>query len=217
MTLEKSNQTVEEVQAVRDRSLKEAYAIHDIGYEIIVNQLNQHGFTVEDHGDDARDADEILYGDGPDLEVLLDGERVAYIEIKTKEQAEWFGRCNLRHFKEYVNFSNEVSVPVFIWFGLVDAEDNICKRSGFFAVEDTDQIDGDVQDVETEYAFYESDIQHVSETNGETVLKVSHSDIINITRGDQIVETIPSVHGNEVVCLDENQLRSTPYILSQLK
>jgi len=217
MTLEESDKTVEEVQAVRDRSLAEAYQPHDVAEEILTQRLERHGFDVIQHGDEARHADQILFGEGPDKEITYNGETVAFIEVKSKEQAEWFGRCNLRHFKEYVNFSNEVDVPVMIWFGLVDAEDNICKRSGFFEVEDTDQIDGDAQSVETEYAFYESDLEHVSETNGETVLKVSHSDIINISPGDQIVETIPAVHGNEVVCLDENQLRSTPYILSQLK
>ena len=217
MTLEKSNQSVEEVQAVRDRPLKEAYQPHDVAEEILTQRLERHGFDVIQHGDEARHADEILYGEGPDKEITYNGETVAYIEVKSKEKAEWFGRCNLRHFKEYVNFSNEVDVPVFIWFGLVDAEDNICKRSGFFKVEDTDQIDGDVQGTKTEYKFKVSEVDIVSKTDDKTVLKVSHSDIINITRGDQIVETIPAVHGNEVVCLDENQLRSTPYILSQLK
>jgi len=72
MTINESNQTVAEVNAVRDRSLEDAYEVHDIGYEICARKLTRHGFTVEDHGDDARHADEILYGDGPDLAVYDD-------------------------------------------------------------------------------------------------------------------------------------------------
>jgi len=218
MTLNESNQTVAEVQSVRDRSLEEAYEVHDVGYEICTRKLNRHGFTVEDHGDDERHADEILYGDGPDLAVYHDDELVAYMEIKTKESQEWFGRCNKRHFTEYVAFTDAVDVPVYIWFGLVDADTGICKRDAFIEVTDTDQVTGSVtMDTETEYVFLKSAIEHVDSTTNDELLKVSHGDIENIKRGDMIVDTIPNVHGNTVVCLDENQFRSVPYVLSQLQ
>ena len=104
---------------------------------------------------------------------------------------------------------------MFIWFALLDADEQTLLRDGFFEVEDTSQIDGEIK-TDTEYVFYEDSIEHVAETSEGTVLKVNHSELVNIERGDQIVETIPEVHGNEVVCLDEDQIRSTPYILSQL-
>jgi|APHM01.1.fsa_nt_gi hypothetical protein len=218
MTLEETNLTVDQVQSVRDRSLEKAYDVHDVGYEILVRRLQRHGFHVEDHGDDARELDRIVMGDGPDLRVYdeEDGDLLGYVEIKTKESAEWFGRCNRRHFNEYVNHENEVDVPVFIWFALVDADDNVCKRDGFFRVEDTDQIEGEVR-VQTQYVFEKDDLQDVTTTDdGRKMVKIDHSDIVNVERGDQIVDSIPEVHGNEVVCLDENQIRSTPYILDLL-
>lgn len=245
MTLEQSNQTVEQVQAVRDRSLAEAYAVHDVGYEILVRRLSRHGFVVQDHGDDARHADEILYGDGPDLAVYRVAEHVTpndsglgsmwintntgrfvsrrdahelvgYIEIKTKENERWFGRCNRRHFDEYVNFSREVDVPVFIWFALVDSDENRCLRDGFFQVEDTDQIEGEVIETDTKLVVDEDDIEPMDANDDRSLLMFSKSDIVNVSRGDQIAETIPEVHGNEVVCLDTDQIRSMPHILHML-
>jgi len=223
MTLEQGNRSVAQVQAVRDRSLEEAYEVHDVGYEILVRRLQRHGFAIKDHGDDARHADEILYGDGPDLSVWStdkDGgadELLGYIEIKTKENERWFGRCNRRHFDEYVNFSTEVDVPVFIWFALVDSEKNACLRDGFFRVEDTDQIEGDVIDTQTSVVVSENDIEPLDiDGDDRPLVAINTADIINISRGDQIEDTIPEVHGNEVVCLDTDQIRSTPYILDQL-
>jgi len=246
MTLERANRTVASVQAVRDRSLVEAYEPHDFAQELLEDRLERHGFTVEQHGDDARHADEILYGDGPDLAVYRLApnvkpnecglgstfintntgrfvssdnayELVAYIEVKSKEHEKWYGRCNRRHFNEYVNFAAEVDVPVFIWFALVDADDGVCLRDDFLQVEDTDQIDGEVIDTDTEIVFEHDDIEHVTTTDeGREMYAVNKKDIINVSRGDQITAMIPSVHGNDVVCLNEDELRSTPYILNQL-
>ena len=223
MTLERANRTVASVQAVRDRSLVEAYEPHDFAQELLEQRLKRHGFTVEQHGDDARHADEILFGDGPDVAVYAtddDGgptELVAYIEVKSKENEKWYGRCNRRHFNEYVNFAAEVDVPVFIWFALVDADDGLCLRDDFFQVEDTNQIDGEVIDTDTEIVFEYDDLEHVTTTDeGREIHAVNKKDIINVSRGDQITAMIPSVHGNDVVCLNEDELRSTPFILSQL-
>lgn len=217
MTIEETDLTVEGVNSVRDRPLEEAYDVHDCGYEMIVRRLQRHGFYVEDHGDDKRHLDRIVFADGPDLAVYdeEDGELLAYIEIKCKESESWFGRCNRRHFNEYVNFNNEVDVPVFIWFALLNADEQTLLRDGFFQVEDTDQIDGEIKS-DTEYVFYKEDITHVSETSEGEVYKVRHTDLINVDRGDQVVDHIPEVHGNEVVCLDEDQIRATMYVLNEL-
>ena len=106
MTLEETNLTVEGVNAVRDRPLEDSYEIHDVGYEMLVRRLQRHGFSVEDHGDDARELDRIVFADGPDIAVYdeQNGTLLAYIEIKCKESQQWFGRCNRRHLNGYVNF-----------------------------------------------------------------------------------------------------------------
>lgn len=216
MTLESTGLSVDQVMAVRDRPLTESYEVHDVGMEILVGMLESQGFHCEDHGDDARHADEVLYGDGPDIAVytgnacVLTDDPLCYIEVKTKESAEWFGRCNLRHFREYVSFAKDVDVPVFIWFAYLDSESGQLHRDAFFEVEDTDQIDGDVVDLqETELVFEHGDVK------GEgSVSWVEADDIIEIRRNDVIVEDIPDVHGNEVIELDDKQFRSLSHVLN---
>lgn len=218
MTLEKTGMTPEQVQAVRDRPLKDSYEVHDVGHEIIVTRLQAHDFVVEDHGDDARHADEVFYGDGPDLAVYDSSgeELLAYIEIKCKESPEWFGRCNLRHYNEYVNFANEVDVPVFVWFALVDQETGICHRESFIPVKDTDQISGDVVDVSEEsVVFRPEDIEVVSESDKDLRV-VQASDVIGVQSRDRVTDYIPEVHGNEVIELNDDEFRSWPHFLHTL-
>jgi hypothetical protein len=225
MALEEVGMTPEEVMQVRDRPLEDSYKIHDVGQDVLTARLEAHGYHVEDHGDDARYAEEVYYGDGPDVAVYQSGDRtageampLAYIEIKCKESAEWFGRCNRRHFEEYVTFAAEHDVPVFIWFALVDSDSGIVHRSAFFEVTEdaTDQIDGEVVDVsDQEVVFHAEDIHTVD--GGENDLRyVEASDVVGVRPRDDIVERIPNVHGNEVVCLNEDQLRSFAHLQRRL-
>lgn len=224
MTLEDTGMTEQEVMAVRDRPLVEAYETHDVGMVHLKTRLQAHGFDVEDYGDDARHADEVFYGDGPDLKVYNgdsedrdtdDEELVAYIELKVKTSQEWFARCNRRHFNEYVNFTNEVDVPVFIWFALVDDETEQLHRSAFFEVEDTDQIDGQTIDVSEQSVVFSAGVtEPVEGGDGDTqYLAVDADDIVGVRPSDVITDYIPSVHGNQVVCLNEDNLRSLPHFL----
>ena len=236
--------TEEELSEVRDRPFVESYSIHDIGYEILVSRLNAHGYRVEDHGTDDRYADEVKYGEGPDLVVYEqrdfvrkneDGlgstyidertgqfvpeefvyEKKGYIEIKTKQDPEWFGRVNLRHLREYVNFANEVDVPVFLWFALVDDDDTIpmVHREGFLEVEDMDQIDGDVVEVSDEtVVFHAEDLHSVDDG----LVAVEGSDIIEVRARDTVVDEIPNVHGNRVVELNDDEFRSFPHFMYEI-
>jgi hypothetical protein len=216
VTLEDTGLTEEQVMSVRDRSLEAAYADHDVGMVHLRRRLNAHGFDVEDHGDDARHADEVLYGQGPDLKVYQNDELAAYIELKVKTSPEWFARCNRRHYNEYVNFTNEVDEPVFIWFALVDSETEQLHRSAFFEVEDTDQIDGRVVDVTDQSMVFPADATEPVEGGPEDVqyVAVDADDIAGVRPGDVIADEIPNVHGNDVLCLNEDDLRSMPHFLS---
>lgn len=244
MTLEKLDMTEEELMETRDRTLEEAYEVHDIGYDILVARLESHGFIVEDHGDDERDIDGVYLGEGPDLAIYDCGddyrenrsgvgsqyiecktgrfvpetealELVCYIEIKTKEDPEWFGRCNLRHFREYVNFSNDVDVPVFIWFAYIDSDAGVLHRENFVEVEDTDQIEGDVVDVSDDTVVF--DKGDVDVVNNEGLRAVEGDDIINIESSDIIVDHIPDVWGNQVIELNDDDFRSWPHFLHQVQ
>lgn len=229
MTLQDTGLTEAQVMSVRDRPLSESYETHDIGMVHLKAQLEAHGFGVEDYGDDARHADEVFYGDGPDLKVYSgdgdsedrdadDDELVAYIELKVKTSQEWFARCNRRHFNEYVNFTNEVDEPVFIWFALVDAETEQLHRSAFIEVEDTDQIDGRVVDVTDQSMVFPADATEPVEGGPDDTqyVAVDASDIAGVRSGDVIADEIPNVHGNDVLCLNEDDLRSMPHFLHRV-
>jgi len=243
MTLQKAEGlTPESLAEVRDRSLEEAYEVHDVGIDILKTQLDAHGLLYKDHGDDARHADDVYLGEGPDLAVYripdhiernADGlgsqyidtqtgqfvppaiarELVCYIEVKTKEDPEWFGRCNLRHFNEYVEFSRDVDVPVFIWFAYIDADDGQLHRDAFIEITGTDQIDKDIVDVGgSEVVFDTDDVQQV---DGE-LQYVDGDDIVSVHRDDLVVDHIPWVHGNSVVELNDKDFRSFPHVLSRI-
>jgi len=206
--------TEEELLRVRDRPHEESYEDHDVGYEIITSRLEAHGLTYEDHGDDNRHSDEVIYGDGPDLEIKQDGETVAYIEIKVKTDPEWFGRCNLRHLREYVNFHNETNVPVFIWFCYVKEDTSVVHREAFVEITDMDQIEGDVVDVrDEEMVFDEEDVDHV---NDDGLRKLDGTAAINVDPSDTIVDFLPNIHGNNVVELNDREYRSWPHFLHRI-
>lgn len=219
MTLEETDLTEEQLMQVRDRSLEEAYEVHDVGHDLLVSRLEAHGFHVVDHGDDARHADEVFMGDGPDLAIYqyFDEQEqephglVAYIEVKTKEDETWFGRCNKRHFKEYVNHANEVDVPVFIWFALVDTDDDAVYRDAFVEVTDTDQLDGSIYDVSaSEVVFHEDDMERV---DGSDLCVVEGGDVVEVRNDKLLVDGLPAIHGNDVVELNDDVFRSFPYFL----
>jgi len=244
MTLQKAEHlTPESLANVRDRSLEAAYESHDVGMDIIKARLDAHGFVYEDHGDEARHADEIFYGDGPDIAVYRvpdhierndDGlgseyintetgefvqladvrELVFYIEVKTKEDPEWFGRCNLRHFNEYVEFSRNTDKPVFIWFAYLDSDSGQLHRDAFIEITDTDQIDKDVVDVGSRQVVF--DDEDVQEANGQ-LQYIEAGDIVSIHHNDLVVDYLPWVHGNEVVELNNKDFRSFPHVLSRIQ
>lgn len=221
MTLKRAERlTPESLANVRDRSLEEAYESHDVATEILTSRLEAQGFYCEDHGDDARHVDEIFYGDGPDQAVYEnavaarnDDEPLFYVEIKSKEDPEWFGRCNLRHFREYVQFARDSDVPVFIWFAYLDSATNQLHRDAFIEVRDTDQISEDGVDISgTEVVFAEEDIHEANED----LRYVEGEDIVSIHRNDLIVDFIPFVHGNDVVELNHKEFRSLPHVLDKV-
>jgi hypothetical protein len=134
--------------------------------------------------------------------------------VKTKEKEEWFGRLNVRHLREYVNFTNEQSVPVFLWFALVDTDDSTVHREAFVEVHDMDQLSEEVVDVgETEIVFRGED---VLELNDDGLCTIEESDLVGVHNDQTITEYIPSVHGNEVVELNDDEFRSFPYFLHRV-
>jgi len=197
------------VRDVRDRSLVEAYKPHDVAEDRLVARLETHDFEVIEHGTNDRHSEEVYLGHGPDLQIKRDGEVVAYIEVKSKESPEWFGRCNRRHYEEYCEFAKSVDVPVFIWFALVDMDTDTLQREAFVEVEDADQIGGRVWDVTTESVVFDrGDAYSV----GEELTAVNGEDIMQVENDTVLVDGIPSVHGNDVIELNDKHFRSWEYV-----
>jgi hypothetical protein len=99
---------------------------------------------------------------------------------------------------------------VFIWFALIDTETEHLRRDAFFRVRDTDQAVGDVVNVtERAVVFDKSDTYEIDDG----YVAVDADDVVGVRPRDTVVEEIPSVHGNDVVCLDEDELRSFPHFL----
>lgn len=202
------------VRGVRDRSLVAAYEPHDLAQDHLEAKLQSHGFTVEQHGTDDRHADEIKLGHGPDILVKRDGVGVCYIEIKSKTDPTWIGRCNYRHYREYSSFAAEVNLPVFIWFALVDEDQETVDRTAFIEIEgDNDQISGDVLDItDEELVFHERHTEQLDDG----YYTVEGDDCLNVRSDQQIVDEIPNVFGNRVVCLNEDQFRSWEWFLRRI-
>jgi len=241
MTLKETGLSVEQVMSVRDRPLEEAYEIHDVAESMLVTMFNAQGYHCEQHGDDARHADEVFYGDGPDQAIYPGNacvesfsqknspcrppsrsegvtvpaeDPLCYVEVKAKTDPEWFGRCNLRHFREYVQFARDTNVPVFIWFAYIGEDSEQLHRDAFTEVRDTDQISEDSVDVsDTEVVF---DIEDMHQAN-EELHYIEGSDIVEIHRNDLIVDFIPSVHGNSVVELNDKEFRNLSHVLSRIQ
>lgn len=236
--------SVERLHEVRDRSLVDAYEVHDVGQAVLQSRLEASGFHVVQHGDDARHVDGVYYGDGPDLAVYTvdDGFEVnndglgsqfietssgqfvppqtaltlaCYIEIKCKESPEWFGRCNRRHYNEYVNFNNEVDVPVFIWFAYVDSDEELIHRDAFVEVEDSGQLDGKVHDVTNEQIVFREDAINKLDA-GTDLVSIEGTDVIEVRNGDIVVDGIPDVWGNDVIELADDHFRSYSHLLYRL-
>lgn len=148
MNGDSDERTVEDVMETRDRSLAVNYEPHDILQQFLERKLQAHGYEVEQYGLDDRHSDDLQFSGKPDLRVYVDEELVAYIEVKSKRASsdEWFGRLNRRHWDNYLygneefTGAKELSVPVFIYFGVVEEDDNRIIRDGFIEVNGEDQV-----------------------------------------------------------------------------
>jgi hypothetical protein len=133
----------------RDRSLEHNYAPHDVAQDFIRRRLVGTGYDVEQCGIDKRHADVVEYSGKPDLKVFRGEELLAYIEVKSKraDNDGWFGRLNRRHFENYLHGSEDfigaanLSVPVLLYFAVVDEDRQLIIRDGFIPVESEDQIE----------------------------------------------------------------------------
>ena len=132
----------ESLMNVRGDTFLENYDKHDIAQAWLVSKLEGAGFDVRQHGEDNRHADEIQFGEGPDLAVFRDDTLCGFVEVKCKTSSEWFGKLNRRHFNHYLDHDEEHDVPTFIFFALLDEDREMIVRDGIIPVDSEDQIQG---------------------------------------------------------------------------
>lgn len=232
MTLRETDLDVESVMQVRDRSLEDAYEVHDEAQDMLEQRVEEGPYQTVQHGDEAPEAEEIYFGDGPDIAVYPQGQDpentdpLAYVEVKSKEWrdgdgAEWFCRCNRRHWNHYVNFAKQTDVPTYVYFALMDTEQVFLRREAFVEVTDREQYEGDVTDLseKEELLVKEEDIDfdYNGAGAGMDLVSIDPEDIFGISRGTQLVNGIPEVWGNSVVSLDETDCRSFGHFLNELQ
>jgi len=121
------------IARLRDNSLQSNYQPHDIASGVLIQRCEELGYTVEEHGDDKRDSEEVYSGTGVDYRVLSpdDGRTCGYFEVKSKRSEEWIGRLNRTHMEEYAGFAAYVEQPVVLAFALVDESEQCVEKWAF--------------------------------------------------------------------------------------
>ena len=150
-----------------NNTFKQDYTVHDTLQFYLESKLKANGLTCVQYGTDNRDDDDCYVGYGPDIAVyrnyptdewertgdiadedVVESELLCYIEVKSKRwtSPEWFGRLDRDDWEEYLygsagfNGANNVDVPVYLYFGVVDEENELIVRDGFIEVKGEDQI-----------------------------------------------------------------------------
>lgn len=140
----------EDLQREEWNSLQNNYDKHDVGEAYFTGRMHQIGLLTENWGIDMRDDDEggLIFDDKMDLRLWepdgdygeptfwpdhdlpesthVEGLREYHLrgvcDIKTKASQSWLGKFNLRHLAHYAYWADNYDVPVFLYFTLVDME-----------------------------------------------------------------------------------------------
>lgn len=129
--------TADDLDRPEGNSLVENYQKHDIGHRETVERLDERDCEVVDWGIDMRhdDGDDgIIYDDKMDLKVLMDGEVIALIDVKTKGSPSYMGQFNERHYVKYHGHAESFDVPTFVVMYHVDYESDTIYDSFVFEV-----------------------------------------------------------------------------------
>ena len=153
--------------------LESNYEVHDIGQAHVKTHCEHMGFVVEEWGIDKRhESDSLIYDDKMDLKIHehdqgdlpasgVDIERanlnlVAFLEVKTKRNEDWFGVINRRHLRKYLTQAHKSDVPAVIYMSLVDDTDEnegqaSIVRDTFIPIQRWDEL---TKVMDGEYDYY---------------------------------------------------------------
>lgn len=104
--------------------LQSNYELHDVGEVWFKKQMGLRGYAVEDWGIDMRDEDEdLIYDDKMDFKVFdTDGNLVAIVDAKTKQNPRWLGIYNERHHEHYCEIDAAHDCTVLVAMFLLSEE-----------------------------------------------------------------------------------------------
>jgi hypothetical protein len=104
-------------------SFRNNYKLHDISEKIGKNLLIQWGFSFNNFGEDKRYERVWEKGqDKPDVIISYKNKK-ALLDWKGKHKAVWI--INRRAFMSYKQWQQKLNFPVFVFFGVFDAQKNL--------------------------------------------------------------------------------------------
>jgi len=123
-------------------SLQENYEKHDDAEATFLEQLPD-TVTAEAFGIDKRHEDDcLIYDDKPDFRLHVDGEPQALVDVKSKSRDTYMLECNERHFHKYLDKSDELGVPAYVYFYNVKTDSGVmCDVAGEVSTTSADGLD----------------------------------------------------------------------------
>jgi hypothetical protein len=138
------------------------------------------------------------YYDGNNVVEVDEWQLRGLVDVKSKRSEDWLGVLNLRHFAHYAEWARQYDVPVFIYFTLVDMDDEeVGEQNILVPVEPFERLD-----------------EYVEHFGSRSNTKLDWS---AITDDCEIVErTWGARDGNAVVKLDESAYRDFDWFESEV-
>ena len=134
--MQQAERSIDTLQRPDGNDLQSNYSMHDVGEAYFVGRMNERGYHAEQWGIDMRDEDDkLIYDDKMDLRVWDTEARISCLcvtDVKTKSTKDWLGIFNQRHLVKYTKWADLYDVPVFVYFTLVNTDDDTVGAENFF-------------------------------------------------------------------------------------
>jgi hypothetical protein len=129
----------------------------------------------------------------------LEWELRAIGDVKTKSSSSWLGKFNLRHLAHYAEHAAAYDVPVFVYFTLIDTDNDSVAEEEYIGEVPTDW------DYEAVAGHFDDGPEMLYEETKEAVLA-----------SDAIYSAFKAFDGNTVIEMDPDHLQDPTEYLEQL-
>ena len=205
--MNKTARPVSNLMRDEDNDLQSNYILHDYAEAYFTGRIDQLGYHIEQWGIDQRQNDQTLtYDDKMDLRIWGEDGNIdlrGVCDIKSKSSERWLGLFNERHLVKYTNWADMYDVPVFVFFTLVDMDEDEVGRTN--VVVPIEPWDG-----------YEKYVKHYQKSGPNANFYLDTT--------SQIAEECPYVDrtfgandNNRVVVIDESYYQGWDWVEAQLR